>query len=119
MKNDQQPPDDETTISARGDLVSAFAGYLTQHMLDAITADDNNLRWEEVVLAAAMACRAIGHVATIMTAKETGKEPDQQATDQRIAAIMAKAHNIKLVAMRVNSMDEADAYMDGVAKGFH
>jgi hypothetical protein len=120
MENDQQPTDDSATMTPeRGNQVASFAAYLTQQMLDAITSDDNVLRWEDVVLAAAMACRAIGQVGTIMAAKETGKEHDQEETDQRIAAILARAHAIKMVAVKVNDIQEAGAYMDGVANGFH
>jgi hypothetical protein len=120
MENDQQPTDDATTMSAeQGNQVASFAAYLTQQMIGAIQADDNVLGWEDVVLAAAMACRAVGNVAVIMDAKEAGKEPDQQEADQRIAAILAKAHKVKLVTMQVANMEEADAYMDGLDKGFH
>jgi nitroreductase len=121
MENDQQPTDDNaTTMTAeRGNHVASFAAYLTQQMVAAVNADDNVLEWEDVVFSAAMACRAIGQLAAVLTAKETGKEPDQQEADRRIAAILARAHNIKLVAMQVDNMAEAEAYIDGIDKGFH
>lgn len=113
------PQEGATEKDERMKYVASFAGFLTSSMIAAVS--DTPLRWSDVVYAAGLAIKAIGSVAVSMSAarSDEGEAQTEKMVEERIDLLLARARATKVNTMKMDSVEELDAYMDGQQKGFH
>lgn len=120
VPTDSEPTDEQAAIQARARLVGQFAGYLTEQFTQSVAETD--LRWTDVVYAAGMACRALASLAVIINARHA-KEGAAPLTDEDALAaartVLDKGMAMKVAVMKMDSMAEMEAFVEGQEKGFH
>jgi hypothetical protein len=104
---------------ARTELIASFATFLTQQMVEAIGGTD--LRWSDTVYSAAMAITAVGEMALVLSQHQKGGGDvlTTESVSAHIDALIDKARKTKVHAIKMDSMEEMDAFMAGQEKGLH